>query len=580
MADWDVVSQTPVGDDASGWEVDSVAPVRKKSASMRAYVDDAKKLVADPLGVAWEDVKAIPEDIVKGVGALADRGAGYFTQPRTALADAIRVLRKTNPVTLLQDTATSILDDPEGSARMVADPARPVSTALNYLTMGTGGGVTAGRAALKGATTVGKGADFVGGLPVSLLSGQSHDVQRLAFEAGKRGGSAATALKKRMRGGGVGAEDVVDKAVDALAAKQAANSADYLAGRTTWGDPAIILDGGAVKQSLRDARREFSFEGVPDNNAIVTALNEAENIIRRRLDRPVPANTPEPSTFRQSPPQTVLLNPQPNNLPIIVGPSAGPPSVPNRAMFPQQRTLSAANANVPQPDAPHGPYPSPHYNPLGFDKMKQELDTLMYDRNLAPQGTKARAAVGKVAGTVRDQLYKYAPSYAEEMEIAAKNAREIKEIRKTLSLGEKSSVDSALAKLQSTLRNDVASRFGFRQKSLMDKLAKYEPDLPYELAGMSLGSWMPRGITGRVAQAGTLLGTGAAGTGAMTGLVNPAVLALLPLSIPRLVGEARYAAGSAVRGARKVGATQKNLGKVAEAGRINSLFYPEEEEDE
>lgn len=61
-------------------------------------------------------------------------------------------------------------------------------------------------------------------------------------------------------------------------------------------------------------------------------------------------------------------------------------------------------------------------------------------------------------------------------------------------------------------------------------------------------------------------------TAPLMALHNPGFVPALLASVPRLQGEARYAAGSTLRGARKAGVTQKNIGLAGEAGRVSGLL--------
>ena len=108
----------------------------------------------------------------------------------------------------------------------------------------------------------------------------------------------------------------------------------------------------------------------------------------------------------------------------------------------------------------------------------------------------------------------------------------IKEIKRTLSLDpKKSSVDTAIRKLQSIMRDNVNTNYGQRMK-----LARQLEDVGgekfiAELAGQQFSSAMPRGINQAVlpAMAATAVATG--------GGSIPGAIGTLAMGSPRIVGE-------------------------------------------
>lgn len=111
------------------------------------------------------------------------------------------------------------------------------------------------------------------------------------------------------------------------------------------------------------------------------------------------------------------------------------------------------------------------------------------------------------------------------------------EVEKALSLGNKAAADTSMRKLQSLMRNNVNTNYGNRlnlAKTLEDKGADILP----AVAGQAASSWTPRGLQG-------LAATGAG----ISGITNPATLAALPFTSPRLMGELSYGLGALNRGA-------------------------------
>ncbi len=121
----------------------------------------------------------------------------------------------------------------------------------------------------------------------------------------------------------------------------------------------------------------------------------------------------------------------------------------------------------------------------------------------------------------------------------------IKEIEKTLSLNPKASVDTALRKLQSVLRDNVNTNYG-RRAELVDFLTRAgAPHLMEKLAGQSLSSVSPRGLSRVIVG-----GEGASALGALA-LGHPGAAAALGggilTSSPRLVGGTAHLLGAASR---------------------------------
>lgn len=198
--------------------------------------------------------------------------------------------------------------------------------------------------------------------------------------------------------------------------------------------------------------------------------------------------------------------------------------------------------------------------PDDFDSLKQAVGEI---RQGTPQGSQARLVADRVYNSVKDQIAKQAPAYEKTMRDYSEASKQLSEITKTFSLGEKASTDTALRKLQSIMRNNVNTNYGARAK-LADVLAQYEPNLPAMIAGQTMGTALPRGLGKAVATGQTglaaLLGAG----GALSPAALAAMLPLLAASSPRLVGEAAYAGGRARGLLGSAGVTPANM---AVAGR-------------
>jgi hypothetical protein len=205
-------------------------------------------------------------------------------------------------------------------------------------------------------------------------------------------------------------------------------------------------------------------------------------------------------------------------------------------------------------------------DPLAVDQFKQDL----YDVGSKVGGAYDRDAAriaGTAYGAVKDELVKHDPLYADAMKDYENAAKEAQKLETTFSLaaarGKQPNIESAGRKLTSIFRNNVNTNFGSRTEQAK-RLSELDPSgkLFPTLAGQSLSSTLPRGIQGAFARAGATAGLTGIGLDMIPmaldvpGYLSGYNLAALPLSSPRLIGEAAYYGG------RGAGATSKALEPV------------------
>lgn len=186
--------------------------------------------------------------------------------------------------------------------------------------------------------------------------------------------------------------------------------------------------------------------------------------------------------------------------------------------------------------------PDEYHTPEGLDALKQKVGDIL--ESIPFEQRNARAAVGDVYNSIKTTITNQAPSYAKVMRGYSDAADTMREIEQALSLGKKSSADTAMRKLQSLMRNNANTNYGNRlnlAKQLEE--AGGQPILP-ALAGQALNEWTPRGI-----QRGTALGT--TGVSYLAGGI-PYAVGSAAASSPRLVGETALKAGQLARGLRNV----------------------------
>lgn len=186
--------------------------------------------------------------------------------------------------------------------------------------------------------------------------------------------------------------------------------------------------------------------------------------------------------------------------------------------------------------------PAQYHTPEGLDALKQQVGDIL--EGIPFEQRNARAAVGDVYNSIKSTISNQAPSYSKVMRNYSDAAETMREIERSLSLGQKSSADTAIRKLQSLMRNNANTNYGQRL-SLAKQLeqAGGQPIMP-ALAGQALSEWTPRGI-----QRATAIPSALAAGSVMNPVMGGATLAA---SSPRLIGETALKAGQLARGLRNV----------------------------
>jgi hypothetical protein len=196
------------------------------------------------------------------------------------------------------------------------------------------------------------------------------------------------------------------------------------------------------------------------------------------------------------------------------------------------------------------------HTPSGMDALKQRIDAIYPD---SPKQTQAQRAITTVRNAVKDEIVKQVPSYAQTMADYETSLALERELTKTLSLGDKTSLDTAMRKLQSLTRNNVATNYGNRLDLVNAMQDLTGQDIMGSLAGQAHNAWLPRGIGGQMGAGGTVLTAIASG--------HPELAALLLPQSPRLMGGLTYqgarAFGAAARGANALGMSSKNASLAA-----------------
>ena len=175
-----------------------------------------------------------------------------------------------------------------------------------------------------------------------------------------------------------------------------------------------------------------------------------------------------------------------------------------------------------------------HPNPTvaDLDALKQSISNIVPE---SPMHTQQSRMIGNMRNSVKREIAKQSPEYEKAMRGYSDDMDKITEIRKTLSLGDKATTDTALRKLTSLTRNNVNTAYGHRMKLAKDLEEASGRQLLPALAGLANAEVMPRGIQGA-----TITPSLAAMSGAS---MNPMWMAALAAASPRIVGDVYHTAG-------------------------------------
>jgi len=186
---------------------------------------------------------------------------------------------------------------------------------------------------------------------------------------------------------------------------------------------------------------------------------------------------------------------------------------------------------------------------VGIDTLKQVLDDFRI-------GSRDSQKFDSFVTDLRNEakkVIKNEPGYDKLVKGYEESTGLIKEIQRGLSLGDKAQTDTAFRKLTGTLRTNNEFR-----KQLIDELNDVTGGLlTPKIAGQQLSEIAPRGLI-------RVLGGGAAGIGALSGVGIVPMLKMALFTSPRLVGEVL----------RVLGFTQSQIMKVLEAIVPKGLRFP------
>lgn len=180
--------------------------------------------------------------------------------------------------------------------------------------------------------------------------------------------------------------------------------------------------------------------------------------------------------------------------------------------------------------------PAEFHTPEGLDALKRAVSGIQ--ESIPFEQRTARTAAGEIYNSIKNTISKQAPEYSKVMKDYSQASDLINEIQKGLIGGPKSTAESSMRKLQSLMRNNVNTSYGYRTDLARQLEQSGGQQIMPALAGQAMQEWTPRGIQ-RAAVAPTSI-LAYMGGGLPAAAVNAAA------SSPRLVGETAFKAGQAV----------------------------------
>ena len=159
----------------------------------------------------------------------------------------------------------------------------------------------------------------------------------------------------------------------------------------------------------------------------------------------------------------------------------------------------------------------------GLDALKRHLQDVTPENVANRTG---RSYVTEVVNGVKNAIIAQAPKYRAAMQDYWKRSGELDEITRSLSLGDRSTVDASLRRLQT-----LTSPHAGRRLASAQTLEQAGSDILPQVAGQALSGWVPQGGLRGVA-------------GGLAALSNPAAI---PVFSPRMSGEFLRAAGNTYR---------------------------------
>ena len=207
----------------------------------------------------------------------------------------------------------------------------------------------------------------------------------------------------------------------------------------------------------------------------------------------------------------------------------------------------------------------------GLDALKKKIWAGVTDKfgELKP-GTPEYKVLSDIYGSAKDTIIKQRPEYGKMMKAYDEADDLIADIEKTLSLNSHATIDTAMRKLLSILRDNVSTNYGQRRELIKYLIDSGAPHILQKLAGEQMRTLFPRGLGGALFGPATAAGGGA--IAAHLPGATPALATYAAASSPAVVGLGALGAGSA---ARVVGKLSHGAPRARLLGKIGARQAPD-----
>lgn len=414
-------------------------------------------------------------------------------------------------------------------SNLIAPIMHPIDTAQGIMNVGLG----AAQKLIPGEQSSEKYADAVGEFFAERYGGWENVKRTMATDpvgfmadvaTVLTGGGAAGARVPGMAGQVAKTASKVGRAVDPtnVLAKTGSVGAELLGATTGTSGESIRIARGAGRQGGEAAETfQSAMQGRMPVEAPVRAANEAATNMRLKRGS---IYTQQMEALGKSPETVSFDKVQAAYRKALDDFKGSRDILPKKAVKAKEQIDDAFNRFAELGD---------EFSPVDLDILKQDLWDIQ-SKYLTKKDSRYTLA-NNVRRAVKDAILDAAPEYKKIMGDYSEASDVIREIETTLLSGK--TVDSQLRKLQSIMRNNANTNYGYRFKLGEILSENGATNLMEMLAGQSLSAWAPRGI-GRGGLGVTVGGAAA---------FNPLMAAGVPFQMPRVVGSAAYGLGAAQR---------------------------------
>jgi hypothetical protein len=273
----------------------ATSAIRNLPSSFGNLVGNVVQAVTNPIDTAKSvlDLGAgiiqnvLPESLVQSIGEdkasreVANKVGQFYADRYGSVEGAKRAIAE-DPAGVLADVSTILAGGAAIAPRAVAQPLARAASIIDPLAI-------AGRTAVQTGRAVGK----VGGNVLGMTTGAGSEAISQAFQAGKRGGQAATQFRENISGR-ADPNEILDIAKANLAEMNRIKQAEYRSGMVNIKKDKTVLGFDEIDTSLRNAENKAAYKGKIVNEQAFNKIQEAKSAVDEWKNAdPVEFHTPE-----------------------------------------------------------------------------------------------------------------------------------------------------------------------------------------------------------------------------------------------------------------------------------------------